>query len=67
MGVHSGDRGPEWTSSRQNINGHFYGMENAEVTKTILCFIVKSLCCKYEDVVAMVPLPAVNSFVIKKW
>ncbi|QQP54700.1 Hypothetical protein FKW44_007615 [Caligus rogercresseyi] len=25
-------------------------MENAEVTKTLLCFMVKSLCCKYEDV-----------------
>ncbi|QQP56811.1 Putative LOC101234274 [Caligus rogercresseyi] len=42
-------------------------MENAEVTKTLLCFMVKSLCYKYEDVVAMVPLPAINSFVIKKW
>ncbi|QQP55091.1 Putative LOC101234274, partial [Caligus rogercresseyi] len=42
------------------INGHFYGMENAEVTKTLLCFM-------YEDVVAMVPLPAINSSVIKKW
>ncbi|QQP34558.1 Putative LOC101234274 [Caligus rogercresseyi] len=42
-------------------------MENAEVTKTLLCFMVKSLCCKYEDVVAMVPLPAINSSVIKKW
>ncbi|QQP40087.1 Putative LOC100568865, partial [Caligus rogercresseyi] len=41
-------------------------MENAEVTKTLLCFMVKSLCCKYEDVVAMVPLPAINSSVIKK-
>ncbi|QQP35325.1 Putative LOC100568865, partial [Caligus rogercresseyi] len=29
--------------------------------------MVKSLCCKYEDVVAMVPLPAINSSVIKKW
>ncbi|QQP54336.1 Uncharacterized protein FKW44_007143 [Caligus rogercresseyi] len=27
----------------------------------------RSLCCKYEDLVAMVPLPAINSFVIKKW
>ncbi|QQP54692.1 Uncharacterized protein FKW44_007606 [Caligus rogercresseyi] len=27
----------------------------------------RSLCCKYEDVVAMVPLPAINSFDIKKW
>ncbi|QQP42241.1 Putative LOC101234274 [Caligus rogercresseyi] len=41
-------------------------MENAEVTKTLLCFMVKSLCCKYEDVVAMVPLSAINSSVIKK-
>ncbi|QQP54648.1 Putative LOC101234274, partial [Caligus rogercresseyi] len=41
-------------------------MENAEVTKTLLCFMVKSLCCKYEDVVAMVPLPAINSSVNKK-
>ncbi|QQP31650.1 Putative LOC101234274 [Caligus rogercresseyi] len=42
-------------------------MEKAEVTKTLLCFMVKSLCCKYEDVVAMVPLPAINSSVIKEW
>ncbi|QQP38601.1 Hypothetical protein FKW44_019218 [Caligus rogercresseyi] len=42
-------------------------MENVEVKKTLFCFMVKSLCCKYEDVVAMVPLPAINFFVIKKW
>ncbi|QQP38288.1 Uncharacterized protein FKW44_018825, partial [Caligus rogercresseyi] len=42
-------------------------MENVDVTKILLCFMVKSLCCKYEDVVAMVQLPAINSFVIKKW
>ncbi|QQP52104.1 Putative LOC100568865, partial [Caligus rogercresseyi] len=40
-------------------------MKNAEDTKTLLCFMAKSLCCKYEDVVAMVPLPAINSSAIK--
>jgi hypothetical protein len=30
-------------------NGKFYGYENSEATKTLLCFMVKSVAGKYED------------------
>jgi hypothetical protein len=48
-------------------NGKFYGYENSEATKTLLCFMVKSVAGKYEDVVAMVPLTSINSEVIARW
>lgn len=49
------------------MNGQFYGLENSQVTKTLLCFMVKSLSGKYEDVVAMVPLATLTSEIIFKW
>jgi hypothetical protein len=49
------------------VNGQFYGLENSDITKTLLCFMVKSLSNKYEDIVAMVPLASISSQVIKSW
>jgi hypothetical protein len=48
-------------------NGKFYGFENSLVTKTLLCFMVKSVAGKYEDVVAMVPLTTISSEIIARW
>ncbi|QQP39211.1 synaptic functional regulator FMR1-like, partial [Caligus rogercresseyi] len=42
FGAMGGSFRRSWTrvdSICQNINGHFYRMENAEVTKTLLCFM----------------------------
>jgi len=49
------------------VGGQFYGLENANITQTLLCFMVKSLAGKYEDVVAMIPLASINSTVINDW
>ena len=48
-------------------NGKFYGLENFEVTTTLLCFMIKSVAGKYEDVVAMVPLSSISAEIIQKW
>ena len=38
----------------QYSNGQFYGKESKEITKTLLCAMIKSVCGKYRDIVAMV-------------
>ena len=43
-------------------DGHIYGMEEGEPTKTLLMF--KSVASDYEDVIAMVPLTKINSYKI---
>jgi hypothetical protein len=48
-------------------NGKFYGFENSVATKTLLCFMVKSVAGKYEDIVAMVPLTTISSEIIARW
>jgi hypothetical protein len=48
-------------------NGQFYGNENGEPTKTLLCMMLKCVAGSYSDVVAMVPLTSINSGVIKEW
>jgi hypothetical protein len=48
-------------------NGKFYGFKNSQVTKTLLCFMVKSVAGKYKDIVAMVPLSSISSEIINKW
>ena len=48
-------------------NGKFYGYENGEVTKTLMCFMLNSVAGSYEDVVAMVPLSKINADIIQKW
>jgi hypothetical protein len=56
-------------SSRQveYMNGRFFGNENGEPTKTLLCMMLKSVDGSYSDAVAMVPLSTINSVVIKEW
>ena len=47
--------------SVQYTNGQFYGLQNNEVTKTLLCVMVKSVCGKYRDIVSMTPITNINS------
>jgi hypothetical protein len=49
------------------MNGKFYGFENCEATKTLLCFMIKSIAGKYGDIVAMVPLTKISSEIINNW
>lgn len=47
--------------------GKFYGFEHQEPTKTLLCFMIKSIAGRYNDVIAMVPLVKISSEIIKTW
>ena len=44
--------------------GKFYGYENQTVTKTLLGFMISSVCGKFRDMVALVPIAKVNADVI---
>ena len=46
--------------SVQYANGQFYGLENNEATKTLLCVMVKSISGKYRDIVSMSPITNIN-------
>ena len=45
----------------QYASGNFLGAEGGEITKTLLCIMLKSICGKYRDVVAMVPIVNINA------
>ena len=47
--------------------GTFYGYENSKVTKTLLCFMIKSVGGKYMDVVCMVPLDKIDANIIQTY
>lgn len=49
------------------MNGQFFGNENHEPTKTLLCMMLKGIASKYSDIVVMVPLTTINAKVIKEW
>ena len=44
--------------------GTFYGYENQNVTKTLLCFMIKSVGGKYMDMVCMSPIDRLDSDVL---
>ena len=44
----------------QCVNGKFYGNEEGSVTKTLLCFMIKSVAGKYRDIIAMLPCSTLN-------
>ena len=44
----------------QYSNGMFYGMEGNEITKTLLCLMIKSICGKYRDVISMIPITTIS-------
>ena len=45
----------------QYTNGKFYGADNNETTKTLLCVMVKSVCGKYREVVSMTQISNINA------
>ena len=45
----------------QCVNGKFYGNEEGSVTKTLLCFMIKSVAGKYRDIIAMLPCSTLNA------
>ena len=45
--------------------GKLYGLENSDATKTLLCFMVKSVAGTYRDMVAMHPISRIDSDVIE--
>ena len=45
----------------QYQNGKFYGWENGQATKTLLCTMLKSVAGKYRDIVTMSPVVNINA------
>ena len=45
-------------------SGTFYGYENQNVTKTLLCFMIKSVGGKYMDMVCMSPIDKLDSDIL---
>ena len=45
----------------QYINGKFFGAENGELMKTLLCVMIKSVAGKYCDIISMVPIVNINA------
>ena len=45
-------------------NGTFYGYENQNITKTLLCFMVKSVGGKYHDMVCMSPIAKLDADIL---
>ena len=48
------------------VNGKFYGIENGEITKTLLCVMVKSVAENYRDVISMNTIVNINAEKLKK-
>ena len=48
-------------SHQDNQYIKFYGAENGELTKTMLCVMLKSIVRKYRDIVSMVPIVGINA------
>ena len=45
--------------------GKFYGAENMEATKTLLCFMASSIGGQYRDMIAMYPLVKISADILK--
>ena len=45
----------------QYVNGNFFGYENEQLTKTMLCLMIKSIAGKYRDIISMVPIVNINA------
>ena len=45
----------------QYVNGNFFGYENEELTKTMLCLMIKSIAGNYRDIISMVPIVNINA------
>ena len=46
-----------YTAKRSEyVSGRFYGLEEEKATKTLLCFMIKSGCGQFQDVVSLIPM-----------
>ena len=45
----------------QYVNGKFFGAVGGEITKTMMCVMMKSIAGKYRDIVAMAPVVNINA------
>ena len=46
-------------------NGRFYGItEDGKSAKTVLAFLIQSVCCKYKDIVNLVPMDNLTSEIL---
>lgn len=52
--------------SVQYSNGVFYGMEENEAVKTLLCVMIKSVAGNYRDVVAITCIVKINAEILYK-
>ena len=43
------------------VGGKFYGMENGEITTTLLCLMIRSVAGRYRDLRSMQPVSKLNS------
>ena len=43
------------------VNGKFYGIENGEITKSLLCVMVKSVAGNYRNVISMNTIVNINA------
>ena len=50
--------------SVQYVGGKVYGIKDDQVTKTLLCVMVKSVASEYRDVIAMVEVSKIGSNVL---
>lgn len=48
-------------------NGKFCGLQSSGATKTLLCFMIKSVARQYRDIVCLVPLTSISAEVINCW
>ena len=48
------------------FNGSVFGLtENGEIAKTVLCFMIQSLCCKFKDVVGLTAVTGLNPALLR--
>ena len=48
----------------QYSNGMFYGMAGNEITKSLLCLMIKSIRGKYRDVISMILITNINATIL---
>ena len=50
--------------SVEYINGKFYGAEGGEITKMMLCAMIKSIAGRQRDIVSMVPIVNISADIL---
>ena len=50
----------------QYKNGKFYGVAILQITRSLLCVMIKSICGRFRDVICMTPISNINAEKIQK-